>query len=92
VVLIWYVALHWKSSMRYHNHNQWINSMIIAVTLDKCTSSKPSKCLIKYSQTVFIDYSLSSDWLDGLIGPSGLLLVVSPPICSLNFNFISGVG
>jgi hypothetical protein len=33
-----------------------------------------------------------SDWLDSLIGPSGLLLVVSPPTCNSSFSFIGGVG
>ncbi len=32
------------------------------------------------------------DWVDSLIGPSGLLLVVSPPICSPSFNFDGWAG
>jgi hypothetical protein len=32
------------------------------------------------------------DWLDSLIGPGGLLSVVSPPMCSPSFSLMGGVG
>jgi len=30
-------------------------------------------------------------WLDSLIDPGGLELVVSPPVCSTSFSFMGGV-
>jgi hypothetical protein len=45
----------------------------------------------KYSQIVFIDYSLSllARWFDW---SKWVAISSLPPVCSLNFNFISGVG
>jgi hypothetical protein len=57
----------------------------------------------KYTQIVLINCPRVSDWLDGLIGPGELLLLVShlfavpaaisslPPICSPNFSLMVGI-
>jgi hypothetical protein len=43
----------------------------------------------KHTQIVFIHCLL---FLISLFGPGGLLLLVSPPVCSPSFSFMGGVG
>ncbi len=78
-----YVTLHWKSSMRFTNLisqieseytrrllRPWENAQLSEPTLE--ASNKHSQILVYLLLPV-------SDWLDSLIGPSGLLLVVVVP-------------
>jgi hypothetical protein len=51
---------------------------ISVASQEKCTSFVTLEQFNKYTQIAFINFSLFlTDWLDSLIGPGGLLLVVS---------------
>jgi len=80
--------LHWTSSwmrlMSQNLVNPTGNTPLLGHGKDLHHLSEPSEPLSPLGFWLFP----VSDWVDGLIGPSGLLLVVSPPTCSRGFSFI----
>jgi hypothetical protein len=78
-----YMTLHWKLLDEVHKSK---------IYTDLRALEEPWNSLINVESNRVHSLLPVSDSVDSFIGPSGLLLVVSPPTCSPCFSFMGAAG